>query len=270
VTELARDHIERDALACQFDGVGVTELVGREAAPDARFGGESAEFDARVGARPGPSAGRAVDDAEQRADRGGRCERPARGAVAPSPRRPCRSRGADRPCRCGRAATRAWGRGRVRRARAPPRRAGRRARGPRSRGGAGRRAGRCWPRASRRRSLLRSAGRRDRAAPCCGADVRRDSGAWSRASGADRRHRVRARRSRDLLPFAQRDTEPADLPALTHPRQRHHLQIALWFRPAGAEAGGLSARHPALVPSGRLVGFPRDDPSRRMRIALTR
>src|SRR3954451_20170746 len=48
------------------------------------------------------------------------------------------------------------------------------------------------------------------------------------------------------------DTEPAALPALTHPRQRHHLQIALSLRPGGAEAGGSSARHPALVQSGRL------------------
>jgi hypothetical protein len=69
VAELALDDVERDALAGELDGVGVAQLVRREAAPDARLGGEPAKFDARVGARPGPSAGRAVDDAEQWPDR---------------------------------------------------------------------------------------------------------------------------------------------------------------------------------------------------------
>jgi hypothetical protein len=134
------------------------------------------------------------------------------GRSCSSPRRPSRSRAADRPCRCARAVSRAWGRGRVRRARAPPGRAGRRARAPRSGRAACSRGGRRWPRASRRRSLRRSAGPRDRAAPCCGADVRRGSRAWSRASDADQRHRALLGRSWDLLPIAQR-TEPAALPA---------------------------------------------------------
>ena len=34
VTELALDHVERDALAGELDGVGVAQLVRREAAPD--------------------------------------------------------------------------------------------------------------------------------------------------------------------------------------------------------------------------------------------
>src|SRR6476659_6669600 len=42
---------------------------GAKAAPDSGLGREPAELDADVGARPGPPAGRAVDDAEQRADR---------------------------------------------------------------------------------------------------------------------------------------------------------------------------------------------------------
>ena len=49
--------------------MGVAELVRREAATDTRLAGEPAEFDARVGAGPGPPTGRAVDDAEQRPDR---------------------------------------------------------------------------------------------------------------------------------------------------------------------------------------------------------
>src|SRR4051812_24523165 len=69
VAELALDHVERHALASELDGVGVAQLVRREAAPDARVGGEPAEFETYVGARSGAPAGRAVDDAEQRADR---------------------------------------------------------------------------------------------------------------------------------------------------------------------------------------------------------
>ena len=176
------------------------------------------------------------------AARGGRL---AMGAAAPSPRRPCRSRGADRPCRCARAATRARGRGRARRAPAPPRRAGRRARAPRSRRAAGSRGGRRWSRASRRRSLQPSAGRRDRADPCSGADVRRGSRASSRASDAARRHRERLRRSWDLLPIARQDTEPAGLPALTHPRQRHDLQSRTRFARAKRKPAARQSRESA-------------------------
>jgi hypothetical protein len=40
------DHVERDAFAGEFDGMRVAELVRREAAPDTRLGGESAELEA--------------------------------------------------------------------------------------------------------------------------------------------------------------------------------------------------------------------------------
>jgi hypothetical protein len=58
-----------ERLATRLTAAGVAELVRREAASDTRLGSESAEFDARVGARPRSPAGRAVDDAEQRPDR---------------------------------------------------------------------------------------------------------------------------------------------------------------------------------------------------------
>ena len=67
--ELALDDVERHTFARKFDGVGVAQLVRSEAPPDASVGGEPAELDAHVGARPRPSASRAVDDTEQRADR---------------------------------------------------------------------------------------------------------------------------------------------------------------------------------------------------------
>ena len=69
VAELALDHVERHALAGELDGMGVAQLVRREAPPDTRLGGEPAELDAHVRARPRPPASRAVDDAEQAADR---------------------------------------------------------------------------------------------------------------------------------------------------------------------------------------------------------
>jgi hypothetical protein len=93
-------------------------------------------------------------------------------------------------------------------------------------------------------------------------DVRRGSRASSRASDADRRHRALLRRSWDLLPIAQRDTEPAALPALTRTRQRHHLQIALSLRHGDAEAGSSSTAHPALV-RGRRVGLEASAPARK-------
>ena len=45
MAELALDDVERHALAGELDGVGVAQLVGREAAPDAGLGGEPAELD---------------------------------------------------------------------------------------------------------------------------------------------------------------------------------------------------------------------------------
>ncbi|HYY22070.1 MAG TPA: hypothetical protein VE780_09355 [Thermoleophilaceae bacterium] len=42
MAELALDHVQRHALAGQLDGVGVSELVRREAPADAGLGGEAA------------------------------------------------------------------------------------------------------------------------------------------------------------------------------------------------------------------------------------
>jgi hypothetical protein len=47
VAELALAHVERHPLARELNGVGVTQLVRREAAPDTGLRGEPAEFDAR-------------------------------------------------------------------------------------------------------------------------------------------------------------------------------------------------------------------------------
>jgi hypothetical protein len=69
VAELALDD-ERQALASELDGGRVPQLVRCEAPSDPRLGGEPAELDADVGARPEPAARRAVNDAEQRPDRG--------------------------------------------------------------------------------------------------------------------------------------------------------------------------------------------------------
>ena len=119
-----------------------------------------------------------------------------------------RSRAAGRPCHCAPAASRAAGRGRVRRARAPPGRADRRAMARRSGHAAASHGGRPRPRASRRRSPQRAAGRRDTTGPCCAARARRIAGhrrgRASPASGIAHSwdgHGIR-------LPIAQR-TEPA-------------------------------------------------------------
>ena len=69
MSELALDHVERHALARELDGMGVAELLRREAAADTRLGSEPAKLNACIGAGPGPPARRAVDDAQQRPDR---------------------------------------------------------------------------------------------------------------------------------------------------------------------------------------------------------
>ena len=69
MSELALNDAQRNAFAGHFDGVGVTELMGREAPSHAGVRGGSAELGARRRARPAPSARRAVDDAEQRTNR---------------------------------------------------------------------------------------------------------------------------------------------------------------------------------------------------------
>ena len=160
------NHVERHALASELDGMDVAHLVRREATPETPASvDEAAGFDPqRLALNQGPSADRAVD--EQNSGPPGSSRRAAShgSPAAPSPRRPCRSRGGDRPCRCATSSEPRRGRGRVRPAPAPPLQ-GRRAGAPRSQRAAYSRHGRCWPRASRRRSLPRSANRRDRAAP---------------------------------------------------------------------------------------------------------
>lgn len=44
MSKLALDHVERHALACRLDGVGVTQLMWGEAAPDAGMSGEAPEL----------------------------------------------------------------------------------------------------------------------------------------------------------------------------------------------------------------------------------
>jgi hypothetical protein len=69
VPELALDDDQRHALASHLDGVGVAELVRRKAAPHSCRSCGAPQVGAGRGARPVPTARRAVDDAEQRADR---------------------------------------------------------------------------------------------------------------------------------------------------------------------------------------------------------
>ena len=69
MTELALDDVERHAFAGELDGVGVAQLMRREAPAYTGLGGKPTELDPGPGARPGPAASGAVDDAEQRPDR---------------------------------------------------------------------------------------------------------------------------------------------------------------------------------------------------------
>src|SRR3954470_20864348 len=69
VAQLALDDDERHALASHLDGVGVAQLVRRETPANACGRRRAAQLGARGRGRPWPSPGRAVDDAEQRADR---------------------------------------------------------------------------------------------------------------------------------------------------------------------------------------------------------
>ena len=68
MAELALDDVERHAFAGELDGVGVAQLMRREAAPDTRLGGKPTELDPDAGARPGSASRRPVDDAEERSD----------------------------------------------------------------------------------------------------------------------------------------------------------------------------------------------------------
>src|SRR3954454_7120367 len=60
---------ERHSLVGHLDGVSVAQLVRREAPANACGPGGAAQLDTRGGGRPWSSSGRAVDDAQQRADR---------------------------------------------------------------------------------------------------------------------------------------------------------------------------------------------------------
>jgi hypothetical protein len=68
VAELALNDVERHALARHLNGVGVAQLVGREAAADACLHGETPERGACCGRGPRPAGGWSVDDAQQSAD----------------------------------------------------------------------------------------------------------------------------------------------------------------------------------------------------------
>jgi hypothetical protein len=67
--ELALDDDQRHALVGHLDRVRVPELMGREPAPDSRCDGGPAQLSARGRRLPVASGGRALDHAEQRADR---------------------------------------------------------------------------------------------------------------------------------------------------------------------------------------------------------
>jgi hypothetical protein len=68
VAELALDDDQRHALARHLDGVGVPQLVGREAPSDAGLGGGVAQVGSRGGCRLLPAACGSVEHAQQRPD----------------------------------------------------------------------------------------------------------------------------------------------------------------------------------------------------------
>jgi hypothetical protein len=67
--ELALDDDQRDAFAGHLDGVGVPELMWREASLHSRRRRGTPQLGAHRGLRPVPSARRAVDRVQQRTDR---------------------------------------------------------------------------------------------------------------------------------------------------------------------------------------------------------
>jgi hypothetical protein len=69
VAELALDDDQRHALARHLDGVGVPELVRREASPHAGLADDATQLRAGGGGRPRPPPPGPVVDAEQRSDR---------------------------------------------------------------------------------------------------------------------------------------------------------------------------------------------------------
>jgi hypothetical protein len=67
--ELALDDRQRDPFVRHLDSVRVAELEWREATPPSRCGGGPAQLAARGCRLPVAPSGRAMDHAEQRADR---------------------------------------------------------------------------------------------------------------------------------------------------------------------------------------------------------
>jgi hypothetical protein len=173
VAELALDDDRRHAFARQFDGVGVSELVWREAASDAGLGGGVAQVGSRAGCRPPAAACRTLSTQSSVPTRS--CMRTSsHGCSSSHPRRPCRPHDS---CSLARRTTRA------------PRRWSR---------SASVRASASWMRSPGRHRITMSARRwrpcawspaacttamislivgdqRDRAGPCCGAVDRRGS-----------------------------------------------------------------------------------------------
>jgi hypothetical protein len=68
MAELPLDHDQRHAFACHLDGVGVAQLVRREAAPNPGRGSRAAQLRACRSGRPVAAARRAGDNAKQGAD----------------------------------------------------------------------------------------------------------------------------------------------------------------------------------------------------------
>ena len=69
MAELALDDDQRHALAGHLDGVGVPELMWREASPHSCRAGGAPQLGTCRSRRPVQSARPAVDDAQQRTDR---------------------------------------------------------------------------------------------------------------------------------------------------------------------------------------------------------
>lgn len=69
MSELALDHVERDAFASHLDRMGVAQLMRREPLANAGLVREPPQLCSHGAGRPGPATGGAFDDAEKPADR---------------------------------------------------------------------------------------------------------------------------------------------------------------------------------------------------------
>jgi hypothetical protein len=67
--ELPLDDVDRHPFPRELDSMPMSELVGGEPTTNTGLGGELTQLAADRGRRPRPTAGRAVDNAEQRPDR---------------------------------------------------------------------------------------------------------------------------------------------------------------------------------------------------------